>query len=161
VHTPLKTVSGLIGKARVLETIRLAQRACHMLGIEKARIAVAGLNPHAGESGILGAEERDEITPAIEAAQKEGIDAAGPYPPDIVFHKAYNGGMDIVVCMYHDQGLIPLKMIAFETGVNVTVGLPIIRTSPDHGTAYDIAWKGVANPSSMIEAIRLAIKLEL
>jgi 4-hydroxythreonine-4-phosphate dehydrogenase len=160
IHTSLRNVPGLITKENVLRTIRLAKKASDMLGIERPRIAVAGLNPHAGESGILGTEEREEIAPAVEAAKEEGITAEGPYPPDIIFHKAYNGNVDIVVCMYHDQGLIPLKMIAFEKGVNVTVGLPI-RTSPDHGTAYDIAWKGIADPSSMIEAIRLAIRLRL
>ncbi len=127
-----------------------------MLGIKHPRIAVAGLNPHAGEAGIFGDEEIREIIPAIEAAAREGIAATGPFPPDTVFHKAYKGEVDMVVCMYHDQGLIPLKMIAFDKGVNVTIGLPIIRTSPDHGTAYDIAWSGKADPSSMIEALKLA-----
>jgi 4-hydroxythreonine-4-phosphate dehydrogenase len=161
IHTALRNVPGLISRKRVLKTIRLARKACDMLGIEGPRIAVAGLNPHAGESGMLGAEEEEEIIPAMERARKEGLMAEGPYPPDVIFHKAYKGDVDIVVCMYHDQGLIPLKMIAFEKGVNVTVGLPIIRTSPDHGTAYDIAWKGIADPSSMIEAIILAAKLKL
>lgn len=160
-HTALRKVPGLITKERVLKTIRLAGKACDMLAIERPRIAVAGLNPHAGESGILGTEERDEIAPAVEAAKAEGTAAKGPYPPDIVFHEAYKGNVDMVVCMYHDQGLVPLKMIAFDKGVNVTVGLPIIRTSPDHGTAYDIAWKGIADPSSMIEAIRMAMRLRL
>lgn len=161
IHTALRNVPGLITRESVLKTIRLAGKACDMLGIERPRIAVAGLNPHAGESGILGTEEEEEIIPAIEGARKEGLIAEGPYPPDVIFHKAYKGNVDIVVCMYHDQGLIPLKMIAFDKGVNVTVGLPIIRTSPDHGTAYDIAWKGIADPSSMIEAIRLAMRLRL
>jgi 4-hydroxythreonine-4-phosphate dehydrogenase len=161
IHTALRNVPGLITKERVLKTIRLAGKACDMLGIGKPRIAVAGLNPHSGEAGILGTEESEEIAPAVEAARAEGIAAEGPYPPDIIFHKAYKGNVDMVVCMYHDQGLIPLKMIAFDRGVNVTVGLPIIRTSPDHGTAYDIAWKGIADPSSMIEAIRLAMRLRL
>ncbi len=161
IHTALKNVPGLVTKERVLRTIRLAKRACGMLGIRKPVIAVSGLNPHAGESGMLGTEEGEEIAPAIEDAKREGITAGGPYPPDVIFRKAYKGEADMVVCMYHDQGLIPLKMIAFDTGVNVTVGLPIIRTSPDHGTAYDIAWKGIADPSSMIEAIRLAMRLKL
>jgi 4-hydroxythreonine-4-phosphate dehydrogenase len=161
IHAALKNVPGLVTKERVLKTIRLAKKACEMLGIRRPVIAVSGLNPHAGESGILGVEEREVIAPAIEGAKKEGIIAEGPYPPDVVFRKAYKGEVDIVVCMYHDQGLIPLKMVAFDTGVNVTVGLPIIRTSPDHGTAYDIAWKGIADPSSMIEAIRMAIRLKL
>ncbi len=161
IHTALRNVPGLVTKERVLQTIRLARKACDMLGVGRPVIAVSGLNPHAGESGILGTEEAEEIVPAIEAAREEGIGVEGPYPPDVIFRKAYKGELDIVVCMYHDQGLIPLKMIAFDTGVNVTVGLPIIRTSPDHGTAYDIAWKGIADPSSMIEAIRMAIRLKL
>ena len=161
IHTPLRKVPQMITKDSVLKTIRLAQKACDMMEIRGPRIAVAGLNPHAGEAGIFGDEEIKEIVPAIEEAKREGIPVSGPFPPDTVFHKAYKEEFDIVVCMYHDQGLIPLKMIAFETGVNVTVGMPIIRTSPDHGTAYDIAWKGRANPSSMIEAIKLAARLKV
>jgi 4-hydroxythreonine-4-phosphate dehydrogenase len=160
IHTALKNVPGMIKRDNVLKTIRLARRACAMLGIRDARIAVAGLNPHAGEAGIFGDEEIQEIIPAIEDAGREGIQTAGPFPPDTIFHKAYKGEVDIVVCMYHDQGLVPLKMIAFDKGVNVTVGLPIIRTSPDHGTAYDIAWSGKADPSSMIEAIKLAVQMD-
>lgn len=161
IHTSLRSVPDLITKERVLKTIKLAKKACDMFGIENPRIAVAGLNPHAGESGIFGDEELREIIPAVEEAKKIGVPVTGPYPPDTVFHKAYKGEIDVIVCMYHDQGLIPLKMIAFEEGVNITIGLPIIRTSPDHGTAYDIAWKGVANPSSMIAAIKTAEKLKL
>ncbi len=161
IHTSLRSVPDKISKDNVLRTIRLAKKACDMLAIERPRIAIAALNPHAGETGIFGREEIEEIIPAVKEAAKEGIEALGPFPPDTVFTKAYKGEFDIVVCMYHDQGLIPLKMIAFETGVNVTVGLPIIRTSPDHGTAYDIAWKGIANPSSMIEAIKLAARLKI
>ncbi|MDP2276600.1 MAG: 4-hydroxythreonine-4-phosphate dehydrogenase PdxA, partial [Nitrospirota bacterium] len=134
---------------------------CDMLGIENPKIAVAGLNPHAGEAGIFGSEESNAIIPAIEDAKKLGIPVSGPFPPDTIFHKTYKGEIDIIVCMYHDQGLIPLKMIAFDRGVNITVGLPIIRTSPDHGTAYDIAWRGIANPASMLEAIRMAARLKL
>ena len=160
-HTALKNVPALVTKERVLGTILLARKACSMLGIKEPKIAVAGLNPHAGESGVLGSEEIKEIAPAIMQAKEQGIAVQGPYPPDVVFHKAYNGDVDMVVCMYHDQGLIPLKMIAFEQGVNVTVGLPIIRTSPDHGTAYDIAWRGIADPSSMREAVRLALQLNV
>jgi 4-hydroxythreonine-4-phosphate dehydrogenase len=159
IHTALKNVPDLITKQRLLNTIRLAKKACDMLGIKNPRIAITGLNPHAGEKGIFGDEEIKKIIPAVKDATKEGIPVSGPYPPDTVFYKAFKGEIDIVVCMYHDQGLIPLKMIAFDKGVNVTVGLPFIRTSPDHGTAYDIAWKGVANPSSMIEAIKVAVKL--
>lgn len=159
IHTALRNVPDLITKERVLKTIMLADKACYMMGIENPKIAVAGLNPHAGETGIFGDEEINEIFPAVMEAHTMGIPVTGPYPADALFHKAYNGAFDIIVCMYHDQGLIPLKMIAFDKGVNVTVGLPVIRTSPDHGTAYDIAWKGVANPSSMTEAIKLAAKL--
>lgn len=160
IHTALKNVPGLITHARVLDTIQLAQTACAMLGIAEPRIAVAGLNPHAGEAGLFGNEEETAIAPAVAEAQSLGMPVDGPFPPDTLFHKVYNGEYDIVVCMYHDQGLIPLKMIAFDSGVNVTIGLPIIRTSPDHGTAYNIAWKGIANPSSMIEAIKLAARMK-
>ncbi len=159
IHTALKNVPDLITKSKVLKTIRLAKKACDMLNIRNPRIAVAGLNPHAGEAGIFGDEEIKKIIPAVKEAIKERIPVSGPYPPDTIFHRAYKGDVDIVVCMYHDQGLIPLKMIAFDKGVNVTIGLPFARTSPDHGTAYDIAWKGVANPLSMIEAIKVAAKL--
>ncbi|MEW6162460.1 MAG: 4-hydroxythreonine-4-phosphate dehydrogenase PdxA [Nitrospirota bacterium] len=161
IHTPLKSVPALITKDRILKTLRLAKKACDMLGIKAPRIAVAGLNPHAGETGLFGDEEIKEIIPAVKEALREGIPVSGPYPPDTIFHKAYRGEIDIIVCMYHDQGLIPLKMIAFDEGVNLTVGLPIIRTSPDHGTAYDIAWKGIASPSSMIEAVKMAVILRI
>jgi len=161
IHTALKNVPELITRQRILRVIRLAKKACDMLKIRTPKIAVAGLNPHAGEAGIFGEEEITQIVPAIRQANREGIPVSGPYPPDTIFHKAYQGEIDIVVCMYHDQGLIPLKMIAFDKGVNVTIGLPFIRTSPDHGTAYDIAWQGTANPSSMIEAIKLAGRLKI
>lgn len=156
IHTAIKNVPAMVTKDSVLRTIMLAQRASEMMGIKEPKIAVTGLNPHAGESGMFGDEEQNEIIPAVEEAQRIGIPVSGPYPPDTLFHRAYKKEFDIVVCMYHDQGLIPLKMIAFDKGVNVTVGLPFVRTSPDHGTAYDIAWKGIANPSSMIEAIKKA-----
>jgi 4-hydroxythreonine-4-phosphate dehydrogenase len=123
------------------------------------RIAVCALNPHAGESGMFGAEDEAVIAPAIEAARAQGIDCTGPVPADVVFHQAFKGAYDAVVAMYHDQGTIPVKLLAFETGVNVTLGLPIIRTSPDHGTAYDIAGQGTADPGSMVEAIRLAASM--
>ena len=161
IHAALRAVPDLITQEAVLKTIVLAKKACDMLGMKSPRIAVAGLNPHAGEAGIFGAEETAEISPAIEKAIKQGLPVTGPYPPDTIFHKAYEGEFDIVVCMYHDQGLIPLKMISFDTGVNVTVGLPLIRTSPGHGTAYDIAWKGIARPTSMVEAIKLASRLQI
>ncbi len=161
IHCALRDVPGQITKERVLKTIKLANGASYMLGIASPRIAVSGLNPHAGESGIFGEEEIGEIQPGIKEALDEGLSVDGPHPPDTLFHRAYQGEFDIVVAMYHDQGLIPLKMLAFDRGVNVTVGLPIIRTSPDHGTAYDIAWKGIANPSSMIEAIKMASRLRI
>ncbi len=160
-HTALKRVASLISRGRILKTLHLAKKACDMLGMETPKIAVAGLNPHAGEAGLFGDEETKRIIPAIKEALIERIPVSGPFPPDMIFHKAYRGEIDLVVCMYHDQGLIPLKMVAFDKGVNMTVGLPFIRTSPDHGTAYDIAWKGVANPSSMIEAIQLAARLKI
>jgi 4-hydroxythreonine-4-phosphate dehydrogenase len=156
IHTALRNVPDMITKKLVLKTIIMAKKTCTIMGLEKPRIAVAGLNPHSGEAGIFGREEIDEIYPAVKEAQNMGIPVSGPYPPDTLFHKVYNGEFDIAVCMYHDQGLIPLKMIALDKGVNITVGLPFIRTSPDHGTAYDIAWTGTASPSSMIEAIKMA-----
>lgn len=161
IHTALRKVPRLITVRRVLRVIRLAKKACDMLTIRSPKIGVAGLNPHAGEAGIFGEEEIRQIAPAVRRARLDGIPVSGPYPPDTIFYKAYRGAFEIVVCMYHDQGLIPLKMIAFDKGVNVTVGLPFVRTSPDHGTAYDIAWKGIANPSSMIEAIKLAARLRM
>jgi 4-hydroxythreonine-4-phosphate dehydrogenase len=161
IHTALRNVPDLITKKKIIKTIYLAKKACDMLALRTPRIAVASLNPHAGEAGIFGDEEIKKIIPAIRSVAKEGIVVSGPYPPDTIFHRAYEGDIDIVVCMYHDQGLIPLKMIAFDRGVNITVGLPFVRTSPDHGTAYDIAWRGLANPSSMIEAIKLAASLKV
>ncbi|MDO8283064.1 MAG: 4-hydroxythreonine-4-phosphate dehydrogenase PdxA [Thermodesulfovibrionia bacterium] len=161
IHIPLRDVPDTINKDLVYRAIRHAVKAASILGIYKPVIGVAGLNPHAGESGLFGNEERDAIIPAIEDASADDMYVSGPYPPDVIFHKAYNGDFDIVVCMYHDQGLIPFKMLAFDTGINVTLGLPFIRTSPDHGTAFDIAWQNKANPSSMIEAIKLASKIDL
>lgn len=161
IHTAFRQVPSLISKDRIVMTLHLAKKACDMLGIKAPKIAVAGLNPHAGEAGLFGDEEIKKITPAIQEALREGVPVSGPFPPDVIFRKAYKGEVDLIVCMYHDQGLIPLKMIAFDKGVNMTVGLPFIRTSPDHGTAYDIAWKGIANPSSMIEAIKLAARLKM
>jgi len=161
IHIPLKDVPQRITKSGVAGTIRLGIKGCEMMGTKSPKIAVAGLNPHAGESGVIGKEESRSIIPAIKAVKKDGCNISGPYPPDVVFHKAYNGEFDMVVCMYHDQGLIPFKMLAFDTGVNMTVGLPIIRTSPDHGTAFDIAWQDRAEPTSMIEAIKLAVKMKI
>lgn len=154
-HCSLREACDRATKGRVLECIHLADDAMKKLGIANPRIAVAGLNPHSGEAGLFGWEEIKEITPAIQEAQKEGIQVAGPVPPDTVFLKAYNGIYDIVVAMYHDQGHIPMKMVAFDSGVNVTLGLPIIRTSVDHGTAFDIAGKGIAKADSMCYAVDL------
>jgi 4-hydroxythreonine-4-phosphate dehydrogenase len=158
-HVPIKLVSQQITRARVETAIELAAQACLDLGLPRARIAVCGLNPHAGEGGELGDEENTTIGPAVLAQQRRQLDVVGPMSADTLFHRAYRGDFDAVVAMYHDQGLAPLKMVAFESGVNWTLGLPFIRTSPDHGTAYDIAGRGIADPSSMIAAIRLAKQL--
>jgi 4-hydroxy-L-threonine phosphate dehydrogenase PdxA len=144
---------------KVLLAIQRAAEACRPLGLPRARVAVCGLNPHCGEVGEFGDEEPRVIEPAIHAARQLGLEAVGPLSGDTVFHHALQGDFDAVVAMYHDQGLAPLKAVAFDTGVNWTLGLPFIRTSPDHGTAYDLAGKGVANPSSMSAAIRLARRL--
>ncbi|MCG6552597.1 MAG: 4-hydroxythreonine-4-phosphate dehydrogenase PdxA [Candidatus Magnetominusculus sp. LBB02] len=161
IHTALRNVPDMITKGRVLGAIRHAASAAYMLGIETPKIAVAALNPHAGEAGMFGGEEIEEIAPAIEDALSEGIIVSGPHPPDTIFYKANRGEVDIVVCMYHDQGLIPLKMAAFEQSVNITIGLPFIRTSPGHGTAYDIAWRGTASGQSAAEALKMASTLRL
>ena len=158
-HIPLKLVAEHITKAKVELAIELAAQSCCDLGLPRARVAVCGLNPHAGESGQMGDEEQTIIGPAVLAVQRRGLDVVGPLSGDTVFHHALRGEFDAVVAMYHDQGLAPLKAVAFDTGVNWTLGLPFIRTSPDHGTAYDIAGKGIADPSSMIAAIRLAKQL--
>lgn len=160
-HVSMKQACSLIKKDRVLKIIRVTNDAIKKLGIEKPKIAVAGLNAHAGEKGLFGDEEIKEISPAIEEAKKIGIDAIGPMPPDSVFLRASKGEYDAVVAMYHDQGHIPLKMIGFENGVNVTIGLPIIRTSVDHGTAYGRAGLrlGTGDPTSLEEAIKLAVQM--
>lgn len=169
-HVSLRRACDLVKKERILNVIRIANDACRKLGIVAPRIAVAGLNPHSGEKGLFGTEEIEEIEPAIEVACAEGILAEGPVPPDTVFSKAQGGMFDMVVAMYHDQGHIPLKLAGFQldketgnwaniSGVNVTLGLPIIRTSVDHGTAFDQAWKGTASPVSLREAIDYAITL--
>ena len=169
-HMPLVKVSEKLTIERVLDVIRLGNNACLQLGIKHPRIGVAGFNPHAGENGLFGSEEQTAITPAIEAARSEGIDAQGPYPPDTVFCKAAGGGFDLVVAMYHDQGHIPLKMQSFiyddttgtwsgMTGVNVTLGLPIVRASVDHGTAFENAGKNVASAQSMVNAIEYGAML--
>lgn len=158
-HLPLKSVADHLSIHKVQVAIELAAQACRDLGLPRARVGVCGLNPHAGEGGQLGSEETTVIEPAVRAARQTGVDAVGPLSADSLFYYAYRGQYDVVVAMYHDQGLTPLKMIAFDSGVNWTLGLPFIRTSPDHGTAYDIAGKGLANPSSMIAAIELARRL--
>lgn len=158
-HVPLRKACDLIKKERVYRTIKLAHEAVKMMGILNPATAVAGLNPHAGESGIFGYEDQEEILPAVQMARKEGLKVFGPLPPDTVFLKALKGEYDAVVAMYHDQGHIPIKLLGFETGVNITVGLPIIRTSVDHGTAFDIAGKGVASERSMVEAVKIAAKM--
>jgi 4-hydroxythreonine-4-phosphate dehydrogenase len=166
-HVALRRVPDLVTRDRVLRTIRLAQRTLEGLGRPRGRIAVCGLNPHAGEDGLFGDEEKTAIVPAIEAARADGLDVAGPLPADTLFSRARGGEFDIVVAMYHDQGHIPVKTLGFEydetaktwtglSGVNVTIGLPFLRVSVDHGTAFDRAWKGIANHESMVEALDVA-----
>jgi 4-hydroxythreonine-4-phosphate dehydrogenase len=159
VHIPLMEVRHRFTIGCVFDPIDLGYQACLRLGIEQPRIAVCGLNPHASEHGQFGDEESRVITPAIEMARHAGIDARGPFPADTIFRDAVAGKYDLVVAMYHDQGLIPVKLLAFDEAVNVTLGLPIIRTSPDHGTAFDIVGQNKANPASMKAAIRWAVKL--
>jgi 4-hydroxythreonine-4-phosphate dehydrogenase len=158
-HVPLRKVADELTSSKIELAIDLAAEACRLLDLPQSRIAVCGLNPHAGEGGKIGVEEGTVIAPVISRAIQKGLLVYGPLAADTVFYRALHGEFDVIVAMYHDQGLAPLKMIAFETGVNWTLGLPFVRTSPDHGTAYDIAGKGVANPSSMISAIRLARQL--
>ncbi len=160
IHTALSNVPGLITLDRVFSTILTANDSLiNLFKIPEPKIAVCGLNPHAGESGAFGREEIESIEPAVLKAREIGVDVTGPMPADTLFYYANQGTWDAVVAMYHDQGLVPFKMISFEDGVNVTLGLPIIRTSPDHGTAFDIAWDGHADPTSMIEAIKVALRL--
>jgi 4-hydroxythreonine-4-phosphate dehydrogenase len=158
-HVPLRAVSDKLTVQKIVTAIELSAQACRDLGLPRARIGVCGLNPHAGEGGEIGTEELTTVGPAVKAAQASQIDAVGPLSADALFYYAYRGDYDAVVAMYHDQGLAPLKMVAFEHGVNWTLGLPFVRTSPDHGTAYDIAGQGIANPSSMVAALRLAKQL--
>ena len=154
----LEAITGL-RRVRIEKVIRLGSEVMKRLIGDEPRIAVAGINPHAGENGLFGNEEINEINPAVQHMKTSGINVEGPLPPDTVFLNALNGKYDLVVAMYHDQGHIPLKLIGFSSGVNVTVGLPFLRTSVDHGTAFDISWKGKANEESMVEAIQLSIKL--
>lgn len=158
-HVALARVPGLLSVERVAKTIRLGHGGMRGAGIDQPRIAVCGLNPHAGEHGLMGDEDDRVIAPAVARCRAEGIDATGPYPADTIFGRAVAGGFDLVVAMYHDQGLIPLKLLARDEAVNRTVGLPFVRTSPDHGTAFDIAGRGVAHPGSMKAAIAWAIRL--
>ncbi len=158
-HVPLKMVSESLTAEKIAIAIERAAQACHDLNLPRARIGICGLNPHAGEGGHMGTEEQTTIGPAVIEMQRRQVDAVGPLSADALFYYAYKGDYDAIVAMYHDQGLAPLKMVAFEQGVNWTLGLPFIRTSPDHGTGYDIAGQSKASPSSMIAAIRLAKQL--
>jgi 4-hydroxythreonine-4-phosphate dehydrogenase len=159
VHVALSEVPRALTQASLEATIDLTARELPRFGIERPRIAVAGLNPHAGEHGLFGHEEDTAIRPAVDACRARGVDVSGPFPGDTVFVRARRGDFDVVVACYHDQGLIPVKLVAFGQAVNVTLGLPIVRTSVDHGTAFDIAGKGIADPESMIAAVLLAARL--
>jgi len=157
VHVPLRSVPDVLTSDRIVAKGRATARGLQrQFGIEQPRIAVSGLNPHAGEDGALGREEIDIVAPAIERLRAEGVDASGPYPADTMFHERARARYDAALCMYHDQALVPIKTLYFDEGVNMTLGLPIIRTSPDHGTAFNIAGKGLANPGAMIAAIQTA-----
>ena len=158
-HLPLRDVADALTKESIQEAIELTAESLAAFGIDNGRIGVCGLNPHAGDGGALGDEEAEMVFPAIQAAQAKGINAIGPVPADVIFYQARHGEYDAVVAMYHDQGLGPLKMHAFDCGINFTAGLPIIRTSPDHGTAFNIAGKGQASPDSMMPAIETAVAL--
>jgi 4-hydroxythreonine-4-phosphate dehydrogenase len=158
VHVPLADVPNLLTRELLESIIALTARELPIFGIAKPRLAVAGLNPHAGEGGVLGTEEQRVIAPAVDAMRARGLDVSGPYPGDTVFVRAARGEFDCVVACYHDQALIPVKLLAFGRAVNVTLGLPFVRTSVDHGTAFDIAGKGVADASSMVEAVLLAAR---
>ena len=159
IHIPLSSVPGALTIESVTAIIELTNRELPRFGIARPRLALAGLNPHAGEHGVLGREEVDVLEPAIARSRRAGVDISGPFPGDTVFLRAMRGEFDLVIACYHDQGLIPVKMAAFGQAVNVTLGLPIIRTSVDHGTAFDIAGKGIADPESLVQAVLLAAKL--
>lgn len=159
VHVALRHVPSLLSRELIDYIINLTAQEMPRFGYATPRIALAGLNPHAGEHGVIGDEDETVLRPSVQAARERGIDISGPWPGDTVFARAARGGFDVVIACYHDQGLIPVKLLAFGKAVNVTLGLPIVRTSVDHGTAFDIAGKGVADPSSMIEAVRLAARL--
>jgi 4-hydroxythreonine-4-phosphate dehydrogenase len=157
IHLSLRQALDAVSTDQVLQTIRITHAHFERIGLARPRIAVAGLNPHAGEGGLFGLEDRDVIAPAIESARQEGLDASGPHAPDTVFMRARQGFFDVVVAMYHDQGLIPVKLLGLDDGVNTTLGLPFVRTSPDHGTAFDIAGTGRASASSLLAAIDAAL----
>lgn len=160
IHRPLSEIPRLINFDNVFNTIKLTHKfLIELFAIPNPTLVVCGLNPHAGESGAFGTEEIKFIKPAVNMAKEDGIRVEGPLPSDTLFYMAAKGKWDAVIAMYHDQGLIPFKMVSFKDGVNITLGLPIIRTSPDHGTAFDIAWKALADPSSMIAAIKTAVRL--
>jgi 4-hydroxythreonine-4-phosphate dehydrogenase len=160
VHVGYRDVPALLTQESIRNTIELTAEAMRRIRGRAPRLLVCGLNPHAGERGLFGDREEERIiAPAIEAAQAMGIDVRGPLPPDTAFLPKYRAECDAYICMYHDQGLIPLKALAFEDAVNVTLGLPIVRTSVDHGTAFDIAWHGIADVSSFVQAVKLAAKL--
>jgi 4-hydroxythreonine-4-phosphate dehydrogenase len=159
IHIPLSEVPSAITIESLCALIQLTASAMPRFKLPNVRIALAGLNPHAGEQGVIGREEEEVLAPAVELSRRDGIDISGPWPGDTVFRRAVQGEFDVVVACYHDQGLIPIKLIAFGEAVNVTLGLPIVRTSVDHGTAFDIAGRGVANPESMVQAVLLAARL--
>jgi 4-hydroxythreonine-4-phosphate dehydrogenase len=160
IHLPLREVVARLSTDLIVQTGRIVARdLIARFGIARPRLVVAGLNPHAGEDGALGKEDLDVVQPAVERLQADGIDARGPLPADTLFHAAARASYDVALAMYHDQALIPIKTLAFDHAVNVTLGLPFIRTSPDHGTAFDIAGSGRADPSSLIAAIALAARL--
>lgn len=159
IHIALREVPDQLTQQRLEETINLAAAELPRFGFSEPRLAVAGLNPHAGEHGVIGPEDEAVIAPAVAACRARGVKVEGPFPADTVFVRAMRGEFDAVIACYHDQGLIPVKLVAFGRAVNVTLGLPIVRTSVDHGTAFDIARQGIADPSSLVEAVRLAARL--
>lgn len=159
IHLSLRDAIGLVSESNVLQTLRIAAQHFKRCGWPRVRIGVAGLNPHAGEGGLFGREEIESIAPAVARARQEGIEVTGPHAPDTVFMRARQGEFDVVVAMYHDQGLIPVKLMGLEHGVNTTLGLPLVRTSPDHGTAFDLAGTGRADPSSLLAAIDAALEM--
>ncbi|MBV1695582.1 MAG: 4-hydroxythreonine-4-phosphate dehydrogenase PdxA [Hyphomicrobiales bacterium] len=159
IHVSLRDAVALVTEDNVLRAIGFADRACRQLGVAHPRVAVAGLNPHAGENGLMGDEDQQQIAPAVNAARAAGIEATGPWSPDTIFMRARRGEFDIVVAQYHDQGIIPIKYMGLDKGVNVTIGLPFVRTSVDHGTAFDIAGKGIADASSLRAAFDMAARM--